>query len=391
MRQLKNYYNIIKAYSQLYLLSWKTKHNILVIESDDWGSIRTSSKKAFQDLVNRGYNLKASPYAYDALETEEDLQKLFSILNSIMDYRGRKACFTANMILANPDFKAISESQFKTFHYENVDETLNRIHGNLNVAKLWNEGIITKSFIPQLHGLHHIQSKFWLEDLKNDNTLAHLTFDLGMCGIPKYCNKEYKSYYGPVFNEEHYKEEFEIEDYINNGFNKFYQQFGYYSDSVIAPNYCWADYVEKKWNALGIKYIQGNLFQVIGRESKRQSHFIGKKTRFGGVNLVRNCTFEPIINPENAVEKCLREIDLSFKLRIPATVCSHRVNYVGTIDPLLRNKNLRLLKKLLLETQKRWPTVIFLSAPELGYLIQNPEKESLIINNNEYYNQMNFN
>ena len=41
---------------------WSTKRKIVVIESDDWGSIRMSSKKAFQNLENAGISLAKNHY-----------------------------------------------------------------------------------------------------------------------------------------------------------------------------------------------------------------------------------------------------------------------------------------------------------------------------------------
>ena len=60
------------------LPGWRTNRKIVVIESDDWGTIRMSSKEAFNSLLNKGYPVDQCPYnKYDALESNQDLEMLF--------------------------------------------------------------------------------------------------------------------------------------------------------------------------------------------------------------------------------------------------------------------------------------------------------------------------
>ena len=53
---------------------WKTNRKIIVIESDDWGSIRMPSKEVYNKSINNGYKVDLNPYErYDSLASEEDL------------------------------------------------------------------------------------------------------------------------------------------------------------------------------------------------------------------------------------------------------------------------------------------------------------------------------
>ena len=64
----KIYYNLINS------PGWRTKRRIVVIESDDWGSIRMPSKDVYQRFLDRGLNLSNSDYnRIDTLESNEDL------------------------------------------------------------------------------------------------------------------------------------------------------------------------------------------------------------------------------------------------------------------------------------------------------------------------------
>ncbi len=57
---------------------WRTGSKILVIESDDWGSVRMSSPEAYRKLLTKGYPVDQWPYNnMDALECNKELELLF--------------------------------------------------------------------------------------------------------------------------------------------------------------------------------------------------------------------------------------------------------------------------------------------------------------------------
>ena len=59
---------------------WKTNRKIIVIESDDWGSIRMPDNKTYNKLQNSRISNSLSLYdRLDSLEHREDLQALLSI------------------------------------------------------------------------------------------------------------------------------------------------------------------------------------------------------------------------------------------------------------------------------------------------------------------------
>ena len=87
---------------------WRTNRKIVVIESDDWGSIRMSSKYSYEKLLIQGYPLDESHYCkFDALESNEDLKLLYQVLSQYQDKKSRAPVFTAVSIVGNPDFEKI--------------------------------------------------------------------------------------------------------------------------------------------------------------------------------------------------------------------------------------------------------------------------------------------
>ena len=64
-------YNLIKRiYSNFHGVSVDKKY--LVIESDDWGAVRTPSKEAYTYLKIKGLNMDKDPYCkFDSLESRK--------------------------------------------------------------------------------------------------------------------------------------------------------------------------------------------------------------------------------------------------------------------------------------------------------------------------------
>ena len=80
--------------------------------------------------------------------------------------------------------------------------------------------------------------------------------------------------------------------------------------------------------------------------------------------------FEPFEDARHDwVGQAIGQIREAFFFNTPAIVSTHRVNYVGGLDVANRDRNLALLDKLLLEIQKRWPDVEYMSSDELLALI----------------------
>ncbi|MEZ4841523.1 MAG: hypothetical protein R2821_08445 [Flavobacteriaceae bacterium] len=106
------------------LQGWHTSRKIIVIESDDWGSIRIPSADTIELLKKRGIEINDPYNLNDSLASEQDLSCLFEVLASFKDSKGNHPVITANTIMANPDFKKIREREFKEYYYELFTDTL---------------------------------------------------------------------------------------------------------------------------------------------------------------------------------------------------------------------------------------------------------------------------
>ena len=358
---------------------WRTNRKIVVFESDDWGSIRMPSKAVLKKLQNKGYKPENDPYLkYDSLASEDDLQNLFEILSSVKDKNGNMAVLTANCVVANPDFNKIQEHGFQEYFYEPFTDTLKRYPNHQNSFQLWQEGIKNRLFIPQFHGREHLNVYQWMNDLRKGDELLREAFNNEMISISSIPSK---MTFGYMESLDYFEE---AEKNTKNpglfeGLDLFEKIFGYRSKSFIANCYIWSSSIEPFLKEQGIFYLQGIINQLEPRLNDNvhsyayKKHFTGFKNKYGQRYLVRNAFFEPSLdNSTDWVYDCLSRISIAFKLKKPAIIASHRLNYIGYIHNKNSHRNLFLLKHLLSEIVKRWPDVEFMTSDELGDLIAKP-------------------
>ena len=136
------------------------KH-ILVFESDDWGMCGIRDQEGLDALDNNGYSSKKINRAYYTLETAEDIEKLYAVLLNHKDSLGNHPVFTMNFVLTNPDFKKISDSQFKEYFYIKLSDGLPDLWKRRNLFKTYLKGINLGIVYPGYHGKNHINHNTW--------------------------------------------------------------------------------------------------------------------------------------------------------------------------------------------------------------------------------------
>ena len=298
------------------LLGWRTKRHIVVIESDDWGSIRMPSKEVYEQLLHDGFGVDKDLFSrYDSLERGEDLTALFEVLHSVKDKNGN----------------------------------------------------------PQLHGREHLNVMRWMRALQEGDEIARLCFGQRHFSLTKKASPKVKARYMDAFaNASLFAEEAKI---VEEACNIFDQMYGYRSKSFIAPCYIWKKELEFVLKANGINYLQGLSLQQIPvsdepLKCKTKYHYLGQKNKHGQLYLIRNAFFEPYKGgAENGVDECLGRVALAFKCHKPTVISSHRLNYIGALDTEFRDKNLKQFKTLLSTIKENWPDVEFMSSDQLGDLI----------------------
>lgn len=348
---------------------------IVVIESDDWGTVRMSSQEAYKSLLKKGYPVDQCPYnTNDALESNQDLEKLFEVLSSVKGSDGKPAILTANNILANPDFKKIKESGFQEYYYEPFKETLKRYPAHDKVMELYRQGIQDGVVKPQFHGREHLNVNRWMDALKKNSKAEKEAFYLGVFSPKVSQTTGYANEYMDAFDFENRGElEFQRKA-LEEGLKLFEDIWGFSSKSFIAPCYIWHSELEGTLKKYHVHYIQGlvNQFQPVDEKSlkyKKIYHYQGQKNNNGQRYFIRNAFFEPTIQPNFDWESdCLKRIGVAFYWNKPAIISTHRLNYIGFLNPKNREQNLKSLQNLLFQIKHKWPEVQFMSTDQLGEL-----------------------
>jgi hypothetical protein len=375
--KVNNRQNIIQSLKS-YLSATKVNRNgksvnqkIVLIESDDWGAIRTPSKEAVRAFQSKGLDLANSIYKVDALESKDDLELLFAILSKHKDSNGSSARLTANSIMANPDFDKIRASNFTEFHYEKFSDTFQKYPNHANNLNLWLQGKAEGVFQPQFHGREHLNYKRWLQVLQQNNEAAHFCFDWNATysGTGDYSFME-------AYDWDSKSDVPAQKAIIADGLRIFTETFGEGSNSFIAPCYNWDPQIETVLAEQGVSWIQGLKSQLAPTGVFDQytpiPHYFGEQNELGLRYNIRNCMFEPSMNPNRDwVNSCLAQISSAFHWSKPAVICSHRINFVGFIEEKNRDRGLKDLDQLLKKILQKWPDVHFISTDELSKYLSN--------------------
>lgn len=333
------------------------------------------SKEVYQKLLDAGISVDKCPYnRYDALESEEDIEKLFSILTKHKDKHAVFPVITANCVVANPDFDKIRESGFREYHYELYPETLKKHQKHQKTFELWNEGISKKIIFPQFHGREHVNIKFWLDRLHEGDKIFRKAFDLGLWGLGPNVVDGYNFNIQAAFDCE---EKPELEHHkliLADGLNLFSKLFGFRSESFISNNFIWDTELDAELASNGVSMLQGAKKQYLpayyGEPRRTVGHRTGETNTAGQLYMVRNCFFEPSLIPGDPVRFCLSDIQNAFAWHKPAIITSHRLNFMGGIVPSNSDQNLEAFDKLLMNITRRWPDAEFMTTVQLGELIR---------------------
>ena len=361
--------NYIKYLSNL--PGWRTNRKIVVIESDDWGSIRMPSKEAFNNLLKAGIRVDKGHYnRYDALESNADLEALFEVVSSFRDKNGNHPAFTGVCVVANPDFEKIKEAGFTEYFYEPFTETLKRYPAHDRVLDLWKEGAEKRLFVPQFHGREHLNVQRWMRDLQSSNPHTHLGFKNQLWGIT---SEKIKKSYQPAFDLDFPKDLKHLHTVLKEGLNLFEKLLGYKAEFFVPANGWFNLSLQKTLHEYGIRYIMLNKSQKEpfgnGRY-KNHIRWLGKRNKLGQIALSGTAWFHRSARCQDWIDFSLNDIQVAFRMKKPATISTHRVNYIGFLDPSNRDRSLKLLKVLLGKILQKWPDVEFMTSPELGALIE---------------------
>ncbi len=359
--------------SQTALVSKKIDSKIVVFESDDWGSKR-SSKSIMNKFTDLGVDINKNPYfQFDYLEDKEDIEKLIETLEELKFSTKKKIPIVLNYVMTNPSYSRIRENKYESYYYELFPVTYQRILSNNSPLKLIEEGIEEGYFFPQFHGREHIMVPYWLELLRSGDKVIEYAFLNEISGIGSDIYRGIKRNLQATFDIRNSNDLVFAKNSLEEGLDLFYSVFGFNSESFIPNNYIWPSALNSSLISKGVKYMQGMKLQPFSKpdgQAKREYKLrkAGKRLSPGLLNIVRNTSFEPSFykDREKELKRCLNEIKYAFLLKQPAVVSTHRINFCGSLVKSNRDENLKLFRILIREITKKWPDVEFMTTTQLG-------------------------
>jgi hypothetical protein len=360
---------------------FSTRRKIVIIESDDWGAIRMSSTESYESLYQKG--VKASGpdeeryLRNDGLASVNDLNGLFEVLSSVKDKNNNPAVFTVVSVVANPLFDKIKEKGYQVYIYEPFTETLKRYPQHSGSFELWKEGAKKQLFVPQFHGREHLNVSNWLKALREGEQDTMKAFQHNVYGITPRNPINHVSYQAAFDFVDIAEIEYQ-KTVIREGLALFEKIHGYKASFFVPTNGPFNNTLEQVTAAMGIKYMGASKIQAepIGNgQFKKRFHYLGQENKYNQRYLTRNCFFEPSSNLKTDwIDACINDIAIAFRWHKPAVISSHRVNYIGWLNPANRDRGLSQLKVLLSRIVKQWPDVEFITSDQLGGIITEAKK-----------------
>lgn len=359
---------------------WRTNRKLVVISVDDYGNVRIASNEALNNLKKENLSFNSHFDSLDTLETREDLESLYEVLNSVKDKDGKPAIFTPYSLSCNIDFEAMALNNYSKYEYELLPKTFSKLAERdpkvyTGTWDLWQEGIEKGLMKPQFHGKEHFNLNIFNDLLKNkDEYLIKVLKQNSYVSVPAHDN--YRNNWTAAYSFDQIDETNTFLDNVKDGLKYFKEIYGYKSNTFTPPAQQFPLHLENKLFDLGIENIDRprSLNRHLGDgKYKLEKHELGGGKQM--TEIVRNVVFEPTTpRISDWVNFTFKQVEAAFRMRKPANISSHRVNYCGHIDPKNREVGLRALKELLQKIKKRWPEVEFISADQLGYIIVNSKK-----------------
>lgn len=355
------------------LRGWKTSKRYVAFAVDDYASIRVNSRQALENLLNSGVCLKDTFDRLDSVETVQDLEALFEVLDSVRDGQGRPAVFTAYALSANPDCRQMLERR-ESYAYETVPATFESLTAEQAQAyagawSLWAEGMGRGLIRPQFHGREHFNVALLEHKLRRNAVDLQANLEnRSMAGLaPESCMPDvaFTEAFG-LANEEELAAHRRI---LAEGLDLFEQVWGFRSETFTPPAMkLHPDLFETAVQG-GVRAIDKPLrFQRSLGNGRVRKEFNKSGAGRGAnhITVVRNVVFEPCQNMGfEPIGRALEQIEAAFFWGRPAIISSHRVNFCGHLDEGNRKTGLAALHALLTKIVERWPEVEFIPVDRL--------------------------
>jgi hypothetical protein len=359
-----------RGYAPRVEIDWN-KFRAVVFESDDWGAcehVRNQEDAALlQPILEK---LTQEPVRLNStLESPEDLQQLYQVLETARGCDGRPAVFTTFMCLGNPDYAAIAESDFHEYHDIGIDEGVPAGWERGDLIGKWREGVHRGVIAPEFHaGLHHTSPHLWLELLRSDGPQAQAARVLF----------EHNAYVQRQHLPEYHKMNAKAQhDWVHRAVQRFERIFGFLPRAGVTSDAL--PMTEVIWSVNGLeifclKNSRNHRGEVVAYHTKpwnSQDIYCpmgAYNERLDLIYLNRNVHMDGIAftGKVQEISKLTTAISANWQRNEPAVINTHRGNYVS-LDSEKAALGRQALRELLVWLMQQ-NGVRFLTTAEVGQL-----------------------
>lgn len=340
------------AYLPFYLRK-RFDDKYIIIESDDWGMERALNTETIEWMKIKFGEEKFSRWTTDTLETTEDIEMLYELLDEYKNKFEYPPVVTANFITHNIDYSSPQELKFISLNEKFKNGTYQRLN------ELYFTGIKKGNIFPQLHGYSHFDVSLLMRYFETDE--GKEAFEKAFFTARSTVKGNLSFLHG----------EMSLNNFKTNRFKEacteFKNFFGYSSGSVIPPTFMFDKEFEEILKENKITLIQSS--NRLQSTDKKRYNFPYFRIKNGLIRSVRNARLDPHPDYKFYYKQCIDSIDKAFENRNPAVIDFHRVNISGKFVPDYRDRTLAELKKLFDEIYERWPDAKFIHTQKFNELL----------------------
>jgi hypothetical protein len=327
----------------------RISRKIVVIESDDWGLEMASNADAVEALRSRWGLLKLTRWSTDALETTEDLTRLYEVLQRYQPKFARPPVITANFITHNIDYTSPDDLRF-------IPISTGFNDGLEDVRDMYRAGMANGFISPELHGYCHYdldKLRSYLETPAGQESFRRrfLTGEATIAGRLS------------MFRGELSERNSHTARGLEEAQTTFSAMFGRPANWIIPPHFILDCSVVSSLRTNQILGVQASnrLLTADGR-SYAEPLF---RSRRGLVWSSRNCRLDPHPHYGWNASACLKSIKVAFEGQMPAVIDFHRVNFSGRLARSYRDTSLEQLDAVLNGVSKEWPDAEFWTSGDI--------------------------
>lgn len=345
--------NLLNFYKYLpHYLRRKFNDKYIIIESDDWGMERALTSDTLEWMKSKYGRENFTRWTTDALETNEDLEMIFDLLNQYKKKYGSCPIITANFITHNIDYTKADKLYFKPLSEGFSNESD-------DVREKYKYGMDNGFLFPQLHGFSHFNITSLENYFKSEE------------GQESFSRRFFPAKSTIKYNLSFLQGELSIDNNesvrIKDASDVFRKMFGFYSSSLIPPTFILDKNLITLVISSKIKMIQSSNRLTNSKKRRYLVPYFRKKS--GIFWSIRNARLDPYPGYDFNHEQCLKSIKKAFENYSPAIIDLHRVNISGKFAPEYRERTLTELKKLFDGVYNTWNDVKFIHSQKLNEML----------------------